>query len=235
MNNKANSRTLVVAAHPDDEILGCGGTIAKLASRGEEIAVLFVAEGESARFRCDQLESAFVKQKIEERNSNAVKALGAVGVRSANVTFLNFPCCRLDQIPIIEVTKKIEEAISFFNPSCIFCNAANDTNIDHRVVFNATLAAARPLKSRSLRSIYCFEVLSSTEWNTTRPFRPTHFECITNFIDQKIEAMRIYGQELMDFPHSRSEQGIKALASYRGMQVGVKAAEGFELIRRLKL
>ena len=77
----------MVAAHPDDEILGCGGTIAKLASRGEEIAVLFVAEGESARFRYDQLESAFVEQKIEERNSNAVKALGAVGVRSANVTF----------------------------------------------------------------------------------------------------------------------------------------------------
>ena len=235
MNNKTNSRTLVVAAHPDDEILGCGGTLAKLASCGEEIAVLFVAEGESARFSYDQLESTSVKQKIEERYSNAVTALESVGVSPTNVTFLNFPCCRLDQIPIIELTKKIEEKVSSFNPSCIFCNAANDINIDHRVVFNATLAAARPLKSPSLRSIYCFEVLSSTEWNTTRPFQPTHFECITNFIDQKIEAMRIYGKELMDFPHSRSEQGIKALASYRGMQVGVKAAEGFELIRRLKL
>ena len=235
MTNKIEPRTLVVAAHPDDEMLGCGGTLAKLRDRGEAVGVLFVAEGESARFDGAQRGSEPVLKAIESRNRNALNALSSLDIHSSDITFLNLPCCRLDEVPQIEIAKSIENHVLAFKPSRIFCNAARDTNIDHRLVFNAVLTATRPKGQMRCPDLLAFEVLSSTEWNTTSPFRPTLFEDITGYLDAKMAAMACYDDEMRPAPHPRSPEVIAALATYRGAQVGVQAAEGFDLVRSLSL
>lgn len=227
-------RTLIVAAHPDDEVLGCGGTIAKLRAARAPVRVVFLAEGITARYEPAQFRDPKVIAEIEQRNTNAIKALELLGVASAEVLTAQRPCCRLDEVPLIELAKEIERHIRDFKPQRLFCHAPDDVNVDHRLCHQATLAATRPLEG-SIQAVLAFEVLSSTEWNTLKPFVPTAFVDITATLDQKVAAMAAYEGEMRAAPHPRSGEVIRALATYRGAQAGVSAAEGFTLVRGLDL
>lgn len=228
-------RILIAAAHPDDEVLGCGGTIAKYRKAGHDVRVVFLAEGITARYNPDQFDLPDVKAKIERRNANSKKALAILGVDGKNVFTSLRPCCRLDQVPIIELAKEIERHLGDFKPTRLFTHATGDANIDHGIVHRATLIAARPLANSSLRAIYAFEVLSSSEWNPPQPFAPTVFHDITGFIEAKVSALAAYEDEMRDAPHPRSPDVVRALATYRGAQMGAAFAEGFALVRGIDL
>jgi LmbE family N-acetylglucosaminyl deacetylase len=227
-------RVLVVAAHPDDEVLGCGGTIAKMRSRGCDVRVVFLAEGITARYVPEQFTDPDVLRRIAKRNANALKALAILGVPSNECFVGSRYCCRLDQVPLIDLTKEIESHIREFRPTMMLTHATDDTNVDHGMVHRAVLAAARPLQGQPLRTLCSFEILSSTEWNPPRPFAPTLFHDITGFIDTKIAALAAYEDEMLPSPHPRSPEVLRALATYRGAQAGLKFAEGFALIRAIE-
>jgi LmbE family N-acetylglucosaminyl deacetylase len=228
-------RTLIVAAHPDDEVLGCGGTIARLRDVDAPVRVLFLAEGITARYDPPQFSDAKVLAEIQQRNLNASKALDLLGVPKAEVFTAQRYCCRLDEVPLIDLSKEIERHIRDFKPQRLFCHAPDDVNVDHRLCHQAALAAARPLNQGALKAMFAFEVLSSTEWNPLKPFPATAFVDITTTLDRKVAAMAAYEGEMRSAPHPRSGEVIRALATYRGAQAGVTAAEGFALVRGLDL
>lgn len=226
-------RILVVAAHPDDEVLGCGGTIARFVALGHQVRVMFLAEGITARYDPPEFERPDVVAQIERRNANGVRALGILGVPAESVFLSQRYCCRLDQVPQIELVKDIEGHIREFEPTRILTHGPSDANVDHRLAHSCILPAVRPLGGPRIRAIYGFEVLSSTEWNPTAPFPATAFFDISEWMDAKLNALRAYEDELREAPHPRSESVVRALAAYRGAQVGVQYAEGFMLVRAL--
>lgn len=232
---RGEERVLVIAAHPDDEVLGCGGTMARYRAQGCLVRVVFLAEGVTARFTPDQFNTPEVMEKSARRNANAMKAMAALGIEADQIFLSERPCCRLDQVPLIELTKQIESHIRDFLPTRLFTHSADDPNVDHGVTHRAVLPAVRPLSGQSLRAVFAFEVLSSTEWNPLKPFAPTVFHDITDSIEHKIIAMTAYESEMHPAPHPRSPEVLRALGCFRGAQAGVPYAEGFSLIRGLNL
>lgn len=224
-------RVLVVAAHPDDEVLGCGGTIARHRDRGDDVRVVFLAEGITARYQPEEFDLPQVRQESVRRNENAARALACLDVPEKEVFTDERYCCRLDQVPQIDLVKQIEGHIRDWKPTRLLTHAAADTNIDHCMAHRAVIAACRPLAGTPLRTILSFEVLSSTEWNPTAPFPAVVFADVTAQMDRKIQAMAAYEGEMRAAPHSRSEQALRALAGYRGAQIGVLYAEAFGVIR----
>jgi LmbE family N-acetylglucosaminyl deacetylase len=230
-----DERILVVAAHPDDEILGCGGMIAGFARKGVPVRVIFLAEGVTARYSPDEFDTPKVIEEIARRNKNAFLALDLLGVSKEEVFVSERLCCRLDQIPLIDLVKEIEGHIDDYCPSRVFTHSEGDVNVDHCLAYRATLPAVRPISNSKLKAVYSFEVLSSTEWSPSNLFTPTSFFDITESIDQKITAFSAYEEEMREPPHSRSEEVIRSLARFRGAQAGVAFAEGFQLIRSVNL
>ncbi|WP_339859768.1 PIG-L deacetylase family protein [Thalassospira alkalitolerans] len=228
-----NERILVVAAHPDDEVLGCGGVISKARSVNIPVRVIFLAEGITARFAPEDFDSQEVRSKIDRRHRNGTKAMKLLGVDEKEIFFNTRYCCRLDSVPQIDITKEIEDHIHDFLPTKIYTHSEADANVDHRCAFWSMLAASRPIPSRPTVDVLTFEVLSSTEWNPTVPFAPNVFVDISQWLEAKLAAMVAYEDEMHLAPHPRSEEVIRALATYRGTQCGVKAAEGFRLVRSL--
>lgn len=225
------SRILVVAAHPDDEVLGCGGLIARERKRGVAVRVVFLAEGVTARHDPEDFDRPDVVAASQKRNENALVALGTLGVPESEIFVATRPCCRLDQVHQIDLVKQIERHVAEFSPTHVLTHAANDTNVDHRVAHLSVIAASRPVASVRPSSILTFEVLSSTEWNPI-PFAPQVFADISLEIDAKIAGLLAYGDEARLPPHPRSPDAIRALAGYRGTQVGVSFAEAFGVIRQ---
>jgi LmbE family N-acetylglucosaminyl deacetylase len=224
-------RALIIAAHPDDEVLGCGATVAKYSRVSAEFMVLFVAEGSSCRF-VDPSCSVSITS-IAERNQMAVSALTKLGVN--NYLFNDLPCGRLDQVPIIEINKVIERAIHKFEPDTVLTHSALDANNDHRIVFRATVMATRPASYNRVKRLLSYEVLSSSEWSFGEAFAPTVFEQIDECdLSLKCKALSSYETEVKPFPFPRSEDGVRAMAMIRGMQAGVPLAEAFSLIREFK-
>jgi LmbE family N-acetylglucosaminyl deacetylase len=218
-------KTLVVAAHPDDEVLGCGGLIAKLINQGEQVRVVFIAEGTSCRYEALNKK---VQEEIDYRNQCSIEALRSLGVSSHN--FYNLPCGRLDKEPIIEIAKIIEKEISDYMPTTVLTHSSNDVHNDHKITFRAVLQATRPV-GKIVKNLLSFEILSSTEWNYIEAFKPNIFVDVTSTIEAKINAMHCYSSEQPKYPHPRSDKGIRSLASMRGSQSGVEYAEGFKIIR----
>lgn len=225
------SRTvLLVAAHPDDEALGCSGTLARHAAAGDAVHFLFLAEGVTARDPvCDIPARA---QDIAARKEMARAAAAAMGGKAPR--FLDLPDNRLDGVELLTVVKQVEATIAELRPAAIYTNHANDLNVDHRIAHQAVLTACRPLAGAPVRAIYAFETLSSTEWEPAglgRPFQPTRYVDISAHLAAKRAAIAAYGVEMRPFPHPRSPEAIEALWKMRGAQAGMAAAEAFVTVR----
>lgn len=220
---KVKDHVLVVAAHPDDEVLGCGGVMARHSAEGDAVYTVFLADGVSSRNS---------KKGLSEREGAARKAAAILG--SKTPLFLNFPDNRLDTIPLLDVVQAVESVIARIKPHIIYTHHGGDLNIDHVITQRAVMTACRPLAGSPVRAIYGFEVLSSTEWSIqdgVHAFLPSRFVNIECFMAQKLQAMQAYKMEIRPFPHPRSKKAIQALATFRGVQSGLNEAEAFTTLR----
>lgn len=215
---------LVVAAHPDDEAIGCGGTIARWSSEGREVHLLFLADGETARAAAENGEDDKILRR-QEAAKRAAKLWGAM-----SVSFETLPDNRMDSVDLLDVVRRIEIAVLAQKPSTVLTHHGGDVNIDHRRVHEATLAACRPQPGEPVRRLLFFEVASSTEWrppSSALPFVPNYYVDLSHHLDVKTAVLRVYAEEMRPFPHPRSIDALEALARWRGATVGVAAAEGF--------
>lgn len=224
-------KILIIAAHPDDEILGCGGVISKYISEGSAVKIVVLGEGSTCRF--EDINGEQARLAVLERNSNAVLALQSLEVD--DVEFVNLPCGRFDQVPILNINKILERVIKDFKPDTVFTHSEHDSNNDHRIVFRSTIMATRPCGDHIVKKLLSYEVPSSSEWSYVETFRPNYFVSLAdNEIDKKWLALEYYKDEMRQYPFPRSRTGIKNLARQRGMQSGAPFAEAFVLIREFK-
>ena len=220
-------RALIVSAHPDDDILGCGGILSKFKDK-TSFKVVYIGEGTTCRFSSPDVAEA--QKEIEIRNNYAKKALSFLGVVKSS--FYNLPCGRFDQVPLIEINKIIEREILDFKPDTVFTHSDCDSNKDHVKVYDATVIATRP--GCGVDSVLSFEVLSSSEWGFSKAFTPNVFFPLSEInVNEKSEALDMYLSETRPFPHPRNKKGIYTLATQRGMQSGNSFAEAFRLIRQI--
>lgn len=221
---------MLVAAHPDDELLGSAGTLLLFKKKGYKIKIIFLSDGESSR----EVGKKKLYKLINKRKKQAIKISKLC--KFEEPMFAEFPDNRLDTVPILKIIKFIENEIRKFKPKILITHNENDLNIDHKLAFKAVITATRPSTKTFIQSIYCFETPSSTENNFSRlkvNFNPNLYFDISKFLNKKIKLLKIYKDEIKKYPHSRSLEGIKVLAKYRGTQIGVKYAEAFYLLRKL--
>ena len=231
---------LIIAAHPDDEILGMGGTIAKHTSQHDNVTIIYMATGITARRESSEQKHTIknIHKKIQEDWQQEIEKLRRDAKKSArllkvkNIKFFDFPDNEMDGIHLLKVVKVIEKEIKSAKPDRIYTNHYGDLNVDHKVVYNATLAACRPANF-PVKEILSFEVLSSTEWSYPYNFNPNYFINIDKHLEKKIKAMELFVNEIRKFPHPRSSENIKHVARRWGSVSGFNAAEAFELIRCL--
>lgn len=227
------SKVLVVAAHPDDEVLGCGGTIAKHAAKGDDVSILIIGDGVTARYPESELGKDGANEQVDNIKKHCSDAAKILGAR--DVSILGNNCCRFDKIPLLDIIKLIEEKINETRPDIVYTHSPFDVNNDHGIVFKAILAATRPIPfTFCVKTVLAFEVLSSTEWNFHAKFKPNVYEDISTTMAKKVEAIKAYQGEVRKFPHPRSIEAIKNLAAKRGSEVGVNNAECFELLRDIR-
>jgi LmbE family N-acetylglucosaminyl deacetylase len=223
---------VVIAAHPDDEVLGCGGTLARLALEGRPVHVLLVSDGQTSRV-VDAGQPP-VEATLQARNAAARAACAILG--GTSVEMLGLPDNRLDGVELLDVVRHIEVFVQRHRPSLLLTHHSGDVNIDHRLVHDAVISACRPQPGHPVKELLFFEVPSSTEWRPSgslNSFNPNYFVDITKALPKKLEALNAYAEELRAFPHPRSIKAITALAQWRGAMVGVEAAEAFMLGRKL--
>ncbi len=218
---------LIVAAHPDDEVLGCGGTAARLARAGADVYSLILGEGATSRQGAGGTVSATAE--VARLGEQAAVAGRALGVRE--VFRREFPDNRFDSLPRLDLVRAVEEIIRRVRPQIVFTHCGSDLNVDHWLTHEAVLTATRPLPGETVREIYAFEILSSTEWRFPSGFQPDCFFDIAETLEAKLEAMRAYTGELREPPHPRSLDGIRRAAEVWGMRVGLTHAEAFQTIR----
>ena len=223
---------LVVAAHPDDEVLGCGGTIARHADAGDQVQVLIVAEGATSRSQHrDRLQVGDELSALAQAAQTAGSILGAAGVE-----LLDLPDNRLDSLERLDLIKRLEEHIDRHQPQVVYVHHAGDVNVDHRRLHEAVVTACRPTPGHPVRRLLSFEVASSSEWQppgSAPTFQPNWFVDISAQWPRKREALVAYSSEMRPWPHARSLEALEHLARWRGAQVGVEAAEAFCLLRQL--
>lgn len=217
---------LVVVAHADDEALGCGGTIARHVAEGDNVSVIYMADGITSR--TDEI------TEVEQRQSTAEKVQPVLGINKAY--FLGFPDNRLDSLSLLDVVQPLEKIINELAPTIIYTHHYGDLNIDHRITHNAVMTACRPQPGSTVRKIFTFEVMSSTEWNSPEltPFLPNHFVDISDYLDVKMQALDVYELEMRAEPHSRNTEHLKYLARHHGNCMGLGAAEAFMVMRYLR-
>ena len=223
-------KILIIAAHPDDEIMGCGGTAARLVKEGDEVYTMILGEGITSRDEARQREKR--EEEILRLKKQVHSANNTIGVK--DVFIYDFPDNRFDSVPLLDIVKVIEKVKARLKPDILFTHYEKDLNIDHRITFQAVLTAARPTVDETVKEIYSFEVLSSTEWKFPLSFSPDCFFDISGTIDLKVKAMEQYKSELREYPHPRSIKGIRRNAENWGMKVGLPCAEAFKLVRMLK-
>ena len=222
--------TLVVAAHPDDEVLGAGATVARAASAGEDVFVAILGEGITSRYPNRADAEGQLLEDLRHASEEASKILGVKGLAC-----FELPDNRFDTIPLLDVVHLVEELVDRYQPTTIYTHHGGDLNIDHVVVHRAVLIATRP-QPGAVRRIYAFEIPSSTEWafgKLAKPFEPTVFVDVAETLPAKLRAMAAYESEARAFPHPRSPEALTALAQVRGAAAGFAAAEAFELVREI--
>ena len=230
-------RILVVAAHPDDEIIGMGGTLKKIA-KNNFVKILFLADGITARkqggfknsntYETTEKEKKTMKKEIEKRKNHAKNALKLLGVNQTK--FLDLPDNELDLIPFLKIVKEIEKEIEKTKCDVIFTHHHNDLNIDHRFAYEATITAARPFEKSTVNSILSFESISSSDLRHPYSFKPNLFIEISKELPYKLRALAEYKNEIKKFPHPRSKKSLEAMALRWGSLYGYNAAEAFEII-----
>lgn len=221
----------VIAAHPDDEILGCGGTVARHIAAGHTVRTLIAAEGITSRV--ETIDADDVRRKLEALQRAARSANARLGVK--DVEFLGLPDNRLDGLDRLDVIRRVDDFISRCRPDTIYTHHGGDLNVDHRIVFEAVLTACRQLPGASIRRLLSFEIPSSTEWQSpvlATPFQPDWFVDIGATLSIKLDALAEYESEMREWPHPRSLRGVSHLAAWRGATCGCEAAEAFVLIRQ---
>ena len=227
-----NKKVLIVAAHPDDEVLGCGGAILKHVADGDDVHIVIMAEGITSRDKVrDVAKNSTTLQELSTKSHLVAEALGA---RTLNM--LQFPDNRMDNRDLLDVIKSVEQIIDDIKPDIIYTHHYGDINIDHQITNQAVITASRALPGTSVKQILFFETLSSTDYqviNINNVFIPNWFVNIESEIDKKIEILKIYNSEMREYPHSRSYEGVKLLAQYRGLAVGKKYVEAFSLGRNI--
>lgn len=230
MTGNKNRRVLVVAAHPDDEVLGPGATIAKHSHVGDTVQIAIAAQGATSRANKESGTAEFVDE-LRETAKKASSALGALPP-----IFFEFPDNAMDGITLLQICQKVEELVESFQPSVVYTHHGGDLNIDHELIHRAVLTATRPLPGSCVKSVYTYETVSSTEWFAPHQqfqFRPTRFVDVSNSFDKKLEALKIYSKEMREFPHARSHEAVAALATFRGANSGFYKAEAFSVVREL--
>jgi LmbE family N-acetylglucosaminyl deacetylase len=223
---------LVIAAHPDDELLGCGGTIARMAKEGHDVYATILGEGITSRFG-----------KREEAETSALNDLRQCSHRVAELlgvkelSLHGLPDNRFDSLPLLDVIKIVENLVDRWRPHTVFTHHGGDINVDHQVVSRAVLTATRPLQGHPVKELYMFEIASSTEWGFQQlapVFKPNVFVDIEDTLDLKIQGMNLYQSESRAFPHPRSEKALALIAQRWGSVVGRSAVEAFEAVRVIR-
>ena len=224
-------RVLVIAAHPDDEVLGMGGTIARLVKELIVVDVLIVTDGSSSQYRdSDHLTEIIEAKKLETRNCADV-----LGVR--DIYYSGLSDMKLDCTPHIDINKAIELVIDKVQPDTVFTHFWGDVNMDHQNVYKSTLVTVRPLMGQVVKELYCYRVPSSTEWTPNKAdtmFMPNYFVDIEQYAEQKYKAFACYSTELRDYPHPRSVQYLRETDKVAGLRVGMQATEEFVMLRKLE-
>ncbi len=215
-----DKRVLVIAAHPDDELLGCGGTVARHVAEGDIVQTIIVCEGESLRYKGKNVGQ-------DEATEKARKILGVEKVHA-----LQFPDQRLDTFCLVDIITPIEKIVKEFQPQIVYCQYGNDINRDHKIVFEAAQVAFRPVET-CIEEIYAFYTVGSTEWACPTTFIPDTWINIQDYLEQKKEAFMCYQSEVRDYPHPRSLQSLVNLAHAVGNQCCMDAAEAFKTVRRV--
>ncbi len=217
---------LVIAPHPDDEIIGVGGTIMKRVNEGHNVFVCVVTKA---------YEPLFSSELVEQARNECRKADSLLGVKET--IFLDYPAVMLESVPRYKLNEGILNVINSVKPDEVYIPHRGDMQLDHKMIVDASMVALRPKYNHIVKRIYSYETLSETGWdipNTTNEFIPTVYEDITLTLESKIKAMRIFNSQLAEFPNARSIEAIESLAKFRGATVSVKAAEAFSLIREVK-
>ena len=217
------NKVLVIVAHPDDEIIGCGGTIAIHVKNGDTVQVVFLADGFGSR------------EDGVDRSKPASDAAIFLGCNPP--IFLNLPDNQLDALPLLDIVKKVGTIVSNFKPDIVYTHNYGDLNIDHQITHRAVITACRPEPGFSVKELYSFEVLSATHWQSQSmgaAFVPNYFVNISDYIGLKIKALSFYDDEMRDYPHIRSYNSVESLSKFRGSLVGIESAEAFCIERLIK-
>ena len=215
-------KILIIVPHPDDEVLGCGGTIAKHSKRGDEVYLCIVTKAYTPDWS---------EEFLKNRTKEIEKANKILGIEKTY--FLNYPTVKLDTIPQKELNEAISKVVDEIKPDVAYIPHKGDLNKDHRLIFESSLVATRPVNHK-VKRILSYETLSETEWGQSiEPFIPNVYVDVSKTFEKKIEAMKAYESELKQYPHPRSLEIIEALAKKRGSEVGVNFAEAFVLIREV--
>lgn len=224
-----NKKILIVAPHCDDEVLGCGGTMAKMSAKGHKVYVAIVTNGHLGA------PELFKKEGTETVRSEALEAHNLLSV--SETIFLDFPAPRLDSIPSYKLSIAIEKVIRDYEITDMYIPHRGDIHKDHRITYESCLVAARPINGNPVKRIYAYETLSETEWAapfSDEAFIPNIFETIEDFLHEKCNAFECFTTQVKQFPHPRSKEAIEYLAKLRGSTIGSEAAEAFMLVREIK-
>lgn len=214
---------LVIAPHPDDEVLGVGGTIAKHSDRGDKVFVCIVTKG---------FAPLFVAESVERTRAECIKVDKILGVQET--IFLDFPAVMLEQTPRYELNGAILKTVQVYKPDIVYLPFRGDMQLDHKMIVDASMVALRPKYGHRVKKILCYETMSETGWdvpNCTNEFIPTAYTDISDFLDRKIEVLKLFTTQIQEFPATRSIDAVKALAIYRGSMMNMKAAEAFFVVR----
>ncbi|AJA91983.1 hypothetical protein A7X95_06000 [Candidatus Nitrosopelagicus brevis] len=235
-------KVLIIVAHPDDEVLGMGGTIKKLTKNKNQVKIVIMATGVAARrsinfknssnYDITENQQKIIKKQIETIKKHAQKAAKILGV--SDIEFLGYPDNEMDTVSNLELTKSVEKIIQNYKPEIVYTHTPFDVNVDHVSCYNAVLTATRPKKNTIVKKVISFEVPSSTEWNFTSVFVPNTFVDISRELSSKIKALECYKTEIENYPHPRSPKALQSIGNRWGTVSGFSVAEAFSLIRSLE-